>query len=258
MLILLPPSETKDSGGDGPPVDLDALWLPELAEPRRALFDALTGLAEDASATARALGISEAQAQELARVNAALWSSPTRPALARYTGVLYDALDVGAFTKAQRAKADARLAIGSALFGVVKAGDLIPNYRLSAGSKLPSPSGERAERSFGTLAAHWKPVLEPALAAADLGLVVDLRSGGYHQLGKAPGAVTATVVTERPDGSRAVVSHFNKHHKGLLARALATTRAEPTDLKGVAAVARKAGLRVETPSAAELVIVTQG
>lgn len=246
MLILLPPSETKDSGGDGPPLDLGALWLPGLAGARRALFDALTGLAADVSATARALGISEAQARELAKVNAALWSSPTRPALARYTGVLYDALGVAALTKAQRAKADARLAIGSALFGVVKADDPIPNYRLSAGSKLPG---------FGTLAAHWRPVLEPALAAEDLGLVVDLRSGGYHQLGKAPGAVTATVVTERPDGTRAVVSHSNKHHKGLLARALATTRAEPTDLKGVAAVARKAGMRVETPAVTELVIV---
>ncbi|MGL6234811.1 MAG: peroxide stress protein YaaA [Segniliparus sp.] len=247
MLILLPPSETKDSGGDGPPVDLGALWLPELADARRALVDALTRLSADVPATARALGISEAQAEELAQVNAALWSSPTRPALARYTGVLYDALAVATLTKAQRAKADARLAIGSALFGVVGAGDQIPSYRLSAGSKLPG---------FGTLAAHWKPVLEPALANAGLGLVVDLRSGGYHQLGKASGAITATVVTERADGSRSVVSHFNKHHKGLLARALATTRAEPADLKGVAAVARKAGLRVETPSATELVIVT--
>ncbi|ADG97712.1 protein of unknown function DUF328 [Segniliparus rotundus DSM 44985] len=247
MLVLLPPSETKAAGGDGAPLDLDALWLPELAAARRALLDALAGLSADVEATAGALGISAARAVGLAQVNAAVWSSPTLPALARYTGVLYDALDVASFTAAQRAKAETRLAVGSALFGVVRAGDQIPNYRLSAGSKLPG---------FGALAAHWKPVLEPALKDQESGLVVDLRSGGYRQLGKAAGAVTATVVTERPDFSRSVVSHDNKHHKGLLARALAISRAEPADLEGVAAVARKAGLRVETPSATELVIVT--
>ena len=53
------------------------------------------------------------------------------------------------------------------------------------------------------------------------------------------------VLSERPDGSRAVVSHFNKAHKGRLARALAVTRAEPSDAAGVAAVARRAGMRVE-------------
>jgi hypothetical protein len=42
-----------------------------------------------------------------------------------------------------------------------------------------------------------------------------------------------------------VVSHFNKAHKGKLARALAGSKAEPTDAAGVAAIARRAGLRVE-------------
>ena len=41
-----------------------------------------------------ALGVSDKQDDEIAR-NAALWTSPTMPAVARYTGVLYDALDVG-------------------------------------------------------------------------------------------------------------------------------------------------------------------
>jgi hypothetical protein len=42
-----------------------------------------------------------------------------------------------------------------------------------------------------------------------------------------------------------VVSHFNKAHKGRLARALVSSRAEPDDASKVAAVARKAGMRVE-------------
>jgi cytoplasmic iron level regulating protein YaaA (DUF328/UPF0246 family) len=53
------------------------------------------------------------------------------------------------------------------------------------------------------------------------------------------------VVTEMPDGRRKVVSHFSKFHKGLLARALAASRAEITDRSGVLRVARTAGLRIE-------------
>lgn len=246
MLVLLPPSETKSDGGKGAPLDLGELSLPKLTATRELLVDTLVELAADVEASSRALGLSAGQADEIAR-NAALWTSPTRPALERYTGVLFDALDARSFTRAQKAKALARLAIGSALFGVVRAGDPIPAYRLSGGSKLPG---------MGTLQSLWKPELAPALEAEDDGLVVDLRSGTYQQLGPVPGAVTATVLTEKPDGSRSVVSHFNKHHKGLLARALVVSRAEPSDVKGVARVAAKAGLTVEISSPTELVILT--
>ncbi|GAA4476364.1 peroxide stress protein YaaA [Rhodococcus olei] len=246
MLVLLPPSETKSDGGKGAPLDLGELSLPKLTATRELLVDTLVELAADVEASSRALGLSAGQADEIAR-NAALWTSPTRPALERYTGVLFDALDARSFTRAQKAKALSRLAIGSALFGVVRAGDPIPAYRLSGGSKLPG---------MGTLQSLWKPELAPALDAEDEGLVVDLRSGTYQQLGPVPGAVTATVLTEKPDGSRSVVSHFNKHHKGLLARALVVSRAEPSDVKGVARVAAKAGLTVEIASPTEFVILT--
>ncbi|MCP9623952.1 peroxide stress protein YaaA [Nocardia otitidiscaviarum] len=247
MLVLLPPSETKSDGGSGGPLDLDALSLPQLTKVRDRLCTELTALAADPDTARAALGLGKGADAEIAR-NAALRSSPTRPALDRYTGVLYDAFDAASFTKAQRAKAQARVGIGSALFGVVRAGDPIPAYRLSGGSKLPG---------LPTLQSVWKEVLPQALRDETEGeLVVDLRSGTYQQLGRVPGAVTATVLTERPDGSRTVVSHFNKHHKGLLARALVLTRAEPTDVRGLARVAEKAGLRVEIASPTELLVIT--
>jgi cytoplasmic iron level regulating protein YaaA (DUF328/UPF0246 family) len=140
------------------------------------------------------------------------------------------------------------LCIGSALFGLLSADDQIPAYRLSATSKLPGQP---------TLAARWRPVLEPLLAAlADDQLIVDLRSGSYVALGRAPAAVSVNVLAEYSDGRRAVVTHFNKAHKGRLARALAVTRAEPHDATAVAAVARRAGLRVER-SGNELTLVVR-
>jgi cytoplasmic iron level regulating protein YaaA (DUF328/UPF0246 family) len=244
VLVLLPPSETKAPGGDGAPLDLAALIAPELTAVRTELVEALVKLATDVPAARAALGLSPKQDDEIAR-NADLWVSPTMPALLRYTGVLYDALDVRSMTKAQRTRAGRRLAVGSALFGLVAAEDQIPAYRLSAGSQLPG---------LPTLRSLWKPALSPVLAAVD-DLVVDLRSGSYAALAPVPGAVTVDVLSERPDGTRSVVSHFNKAHKGRLARLLALTTAEPSDVGGLRRLLRRAGLHVEHDGGTRLTLV---
>ncbi len=175
--MLLPPSETKRSGGDGPGLRLRTIGSPELTPLRKELVGELVDLAADPEACRRALGISAGQDDEIVR-NATLLKSPTMPAIHRYTGVLYDALDVESLTGAAASRATARLAIGSALFGLLRADDLIPAYRLSAGSKLPGRPG---------LATRWRPALEPVLAdLAHRELVVDLRSGAYVGLGRLP------------------------------------------------------------------------
>ncbi|GAB3275381.1 peroxide stress protein YaaA [Parasphingorhabdus pacifica] len=244
MLVLLPPSETKATGGDGPPLDLGSLSHPELEPTRRELIDSLTGLAADVPESLRVLGLSQRQAGEVER-NAELCTSPTAPALERYTGVLYDALDVSTLSAAERKQADLRLAVASALFGVVRGTDRIPAYRLSGSTTLPG---------LGTLRAVWRPVLEPALTATDE-LVVDMRSGAYAALAKLPNAVSVRVLSEDATGKRKVVSHQNKSHKGKLARALAQAEDEPVDVDGLLTVASEAGLHVEREADRQLCVV---
>ncbi len=230
MLVLLPPSETKAPGGDGPPLRLDALSHPELTPVRRKLIDELVTLAGNVPAGLAALGLSERQRGELER-NAALWTAPTLPALHRYTGVLYAALDTVSLRPAQRD----RLAVASALFGLLAADDPIPAYRCSAACALPG---------VGSLRSLWRPVLAPWLAGVT-GLVVDLRSGGYIALGPVPGAITVQVLSDDGHGRRRPVSHHNKSHKGRLARLLATAPGEVSDADGVARIAQRGGLRVQ-------------
>ena len=231
MLIVLPPSETKAPGGSGPALDLEGLSFPTLTPVRSALIDELSGLeVTDAMAV---LGISEKLRPE-AEANRGLRTSPTMPALHRYTGVLFDALSAPTLPEL----AWDRLAVGSALFGGVRAGDLIPRYRLSGGTKLD----ERTMRS------RWGRLITEALAEEDF--VVDLRSGAYQQLGKVPGAVTVRV---EKDGK--VVSHFNKHYKGELARVLASTPAAASSAADVVDIARAAGLDISPTSATELTLV---
>jgi cytoplasmic iron level regulating protein YaaA (DUF328/UPF0246 family) len=246
VIVLLPPSETKRGGGDGPPLRIETLGSPELGSLRGDLVDELIALSDDRAACRQALGISASQDAEIDR-NAALRSAPTLPAIHRYTGVLYDALDIESLRGAAASRARARLAVGSALFGLLRADDAVPAYRLSASSKIPGRP---------TLAARWRPLLEPVLAElAREELIVDLRSGSYAALGRLPGAVAVDVLAEHPDGHRTVVSHFNKAHKGKLARVLAGSRSEPTDAAGVAAVARRTGLRVERRGSELTVVV---
>lgn len=213
---------------------------------RRTLADALVALSSDVPASLAALGLSERQRDEVAR-NARLWSAPTLPALRRYTGVLYDALDVASMRAAEFERARRRLVVASALFGLVRGGDPIPAYRLSGGGTLPG---------VGSLRRIWRPVLEPVLAEA-AGLVVDLRSGPYAALARVPDAVTVRVVTEDEAGRRRSVSHHNKAFKGRLAAALATGRTEPSTVDQVVTVAARAGMRLDRTGDRELELVAE-
>jgi hypothetical protein len=244
VLIMLPPSESKSSGSggtDGAPLDLDVLSAPELTPTRRKLIDTVVELAADVPASRAALGLSAKQDAEIAK-NAQLWTSPTAPALSRYTGVLYDALGAKNFDRAQRARAEQRLAIASALFGVLRPSDPIPSYRLSASSKLPG---------VGSLRTLWRPALTPVLAALPEP-VLDLRSGGYAALAPMPQAVTVRVVG--PDGR--TVSHFNKAYKGRLAAVLATSPRAAGTVDDVVSIARSAGLDLRRTGERELELHT--
>ena len=241
MLIVLPPSETKSFGGDHPPLDWDSLSFPELNSVRKQIAADLVALDDPFTV----LGISDKLAAEV-EANQQLLTSPTAPAILRYTGVLYDALSAGTLPN----EALQRLAIGSALFGVVRAGNLIPHYRLSGGTKLPT----RSSSTTPTLKSRWGGLITEVLSSAD-DLVVDLRSGTYQQLGRLKTAITVRVESVQPDGTRKVVSHFNKHYKGELARVLALSEQDPISIDEVAAIARAAGMTVEITSPTALTLV---
>ena len=206
MLVLLPPSEGKAPGGRGAPLDLERLSHPSLNPVRATVLDAVQTAAQtDPGGLQAALGCPAGEVEK----DALLSTSPTLPALRRYTGVVYEALSYGSLSAGGRRRANSALRVASALFGLLSPTDRIPAYRLSGGTSVPG---------LGSLASVWRPALEPELAA-HRGLVVDLRSGPYAALARAPHAVQVRVLRES-EGARTVVSHDNKHTKGLLARVL--------------------------------------
>lgn len=217
MLVLLPPSETKRAGGRRTPLDVDALCLPGLTASRERVIDALVALSADEEQAARVLKLSVAQRGQIA-VNAAVRDGPTLPAIDRYTGVLYDALDAASLSAAARRWLGGSVLIHSAPFGPVGALDRIPEYRLGAGVSLPG---------LASLRTVWADAVTSAITAAGPSFVLDLRSEAYVALGPIPASVPSAyvrVVTEGTDGAARALNHFNKHAKGELVRMLAQAR----------------------------------
>jgi cytoplasmic iron level regulating protein YaaA (DUF328/UPF0246 family) len=232
VLVLLPPSEGKATGSDGPPLDLAVLSFPALTKTRRALVRELVRLAKkDRAGLQTALGLSDKQRAEVDK-DALLLRAPTLPTMELYTGIVYDNLDFPSLAGTARTRAEESLLVASSLFGLLRPADRVPSYRLSGGTVLPGSGG---------LATRWRPVLEPVLAAQDE-LVVDLRSGVYAQLARVPGAVEVRVLREE-NGRRTVVSHDNKWTKGKLARALCMNDVQTVD--DVAQVGRMVSDAVE-------------
>ena len=253
MLILLPPSEGKTAPRRGKPLQLDSLGFPALAQSRAEVLDALVSLCTtDPLNAARTLGLGPTQAEEVSH-NAALRTAPAGRAAEVYSGVLYEALGLPSLTGAAKRRATQRVAITSSLFGLVRPADPIPAYRLAGNVKLPG---------LGAVSTFWSRRLDETLtAAAGRGLVVDLRSSTYAGFWRpspamAPRVVTLRVLHER-DGTRKVVSHFNKATKGRLVRALLEDGRTATSPSGLADVITDLGWKVEDgprPGVLDLVV----
>jgi cytoplasmic iron level regulating protein YaaA (DUF328/UPF0246 family) len=248
VLILLPPSEGKTAPRRGKPLDLELLSFSSLTSARAEVMEALvtlctTAAAGDVGKAAEVLGLGKTQADEVLR-NAALATAPTARADQVYSGVLYEALDLATLDASARRRATSWVAIASGLFGLLRPGDRIPAYRLSGSVSLPG---------IGQVSTFWNARLDEAVKeAAGRGLVVDLRSSTYASFWRPDAETAPRVVTTRVlhevDGTRKVVSHFNKATKGRLVRALLEDGGRPTSPARFAEHLRDLGWCVELGS----------
>jgi cytoplasmic iron level regulating protein YaaA (DUF328/UPF0246 family) len=239
VLLLLPPSEAKTPGGDGPTLaELGATSDDALYAARLRLLRAVASFCRRTPAQARAalkLPLGSAATDLAANITAR--DAPTMPALERFSGVLFAALDVSSLTAAERRRAQQSTLVFSGAFGALGGDEPVPPHRVPASATLPR---------VGRVSAYWKRVLTVALAPRieDEGLIVDLRSTDYAALWQprpeqASRVVTIRVLEER-GGRLQAVSWSAKHGKGLLARELLHTRPVGT-IDDVAAAAVRIG-----------------
>ena len=233
MRILLPPSEAKLPGGRGRPIGNRP---GPLEQPRQQVQHALTELLADPVAAAAALQLPPSVAEAALGLNRAVATGPTMPAIRRYTGIVYAGLDVAGLSAKARQLANQRLLIFSGLFGVLRATEPVPAYRVPAHAVLPG---------LGMVASFWRRQLTEPLAGplADLlgrrGPIVDLRSTDYAAMWQpAPGSalgrrlLTVRVLSRRPGGEYGVISYQSKLAKGRLAAVLLERTADGRPVRG--------------------------
>lgn len=179
MLILLPPSEKKKSATGSKKFDLSSLvFASELSDTRMAAL-------------------------------ASHDSSRTSPAIEIYDGVLYQGLNWKTLSAAEQKRANSKVLIVSAIFGLVKPIDLIFGYKEKIDNKL------------------WRDSIAKVATKYSDELIIDCRSSTYKGVWPINPVNTVEVrVFQVVAGERKVITHMSKKYRGELTRHLLT---QPTD-----------------------------
>jgi cytoplasmic iron level regulating protein YaaA (DUF328/UPF0246 family) len=212
--LLLPPSEGKAAGGDGPAWSAGLGQFSELEARRAAL---VRRLARIKGGNEKLLGVGGRHLAEARLANAALTASASLPAWRRYTGVVWNGLDVGTLPAGARRRAMSSVVVVSGLLGLAALDDPTPDYRLKVGASLAP---------FGKLSTWWRPALAAPLSAwASTRFVVDLLPNDHRAACAAAHLRGVSVAFVDRNGT--VAGHDAKAAKGRLARHVLTTRGHP-------------------------------
>jgi len=191
MLILLPPSEKKKAATNLEKFDLNSLsFTAELSAIR-------------------------------AQTTKGYDSSQTSPAIEIYDGVLYQGLGWHSLSATQKKRANSRVLIVSALFGLVKPLDQIFSYKEKIDNKL------------------WRDAIAEVSEKFINELVIDCRSSTYKNVWAVNPENTVEVRVFKVSGSeRSVITHMSKKYRGELTRHLLTQASDPVtpvDVQRIAA-----------------------
>jgi cytoplasmic iron level regulating protein YaaA (DUF328/UPF0246 family) len=209
LVLLLPPSEGKIAGGDGPAWSVDAGAFGVLAPARTRVTNALR---RHRGGTARMLGASGPLLRATRAANLALVGAPTLPAWQRFSGVVWEHLAPATLPAAARRRARAGVVVVNAVTGLAAWDDPVPDFRLKLSASVPP---------VGNLASFWRAPLSRALHDRLAGAtVVDLLPNEHRAAWIADADAYRLVrpALATPDGKPA--GHAGKAAKGRLARAL--------------------------------------
>ena len=206
MIILMAPSEGKKSGGEASKLDISSLVFNDMLNEQRLL---LTEKYRDILASSKRdikiemLGIKKENIIEHYE-HLDILDSPLLPAIERYDGVAFDYLDYDSLTADSKIYISKHLYIFSNLFGILRASDMIPDYRVKQGAKIGEYSPDKI----------YAPVMRELDKKFEGEDILDIRAGFYDKFYK-PKIPYATLKFLK---NGKVVSHWAKAWRGLVLR----------------------------------------
>lgn len=145
---------------------------------------------------------------------------PTAEAIEIYDGVLYQGLNWKDLSDANRIRANSRVLIISALFGLVRPKDQIFKYKLKIDNSL------------------WRESVAQVAVNFTDELIIDCRSSTYKGIWPVnPDRTVEVRVFKITDGVRSVITHMSKKYRGELTHHLLL---QPSDPKNPAELQRMA------------------
>ena len=224
FFILLPPSEGKAAGGSpGTSWDCESGTFGAVLGASRSEIAAV--LKKVKGGDAALLGVKGTHLARAQEANRALEKSATLPAWRRYTGVVWDHLDLESLPATQRTAQLKRILIPSGMAGLVRADDPLPDYRLKMGARL-SP--------MGLMSTWWRDDITAALIKiVKTRVVIDLLPQEHRSAFSWPDVPSAIRVDLVSKSGGVVGGHNAKAAKGLLAQHLLS--AQGSDISKIVA-----------------------
>ncbi len=206
MKILLAPSESKNSGGEGK-FDLGQLSFQELTPTREVLAKSYEEILQsnNIEAIKELFGIKKEQ--DIQKYPSTL-ASPTLKAIERYSGVAFDYIAYKELESSAKEYIDNSVILFSNLFGPILAKDPLPLYKVKQGSAI---AGIKPEQLYAKAA---KEPLDTYLKEHE---ILDLRAGFYNKFYK-PNKFYTTLKFLK---NGKVVSHWAKAYRGIVLKTAA-------------------------------------
>lgn len=215
-IILIPPSEGKALGGEGPAwSEAPGAREHPLHDPRTQVIEALRARLGQPGfrrpAASKLLGVGGEALDRALDADLHVDRAPTLAAIERYDGVLYQHLDAASFDARTHARLVRSVRILSGLWGVLRPDEPVPDYRLRMGVSLPG---------IGKLSTWWRrPVsdlLGGEIRTAELWNLLPQEHAAAFEAPPGTREVTAAFLRPGRDGRLVAVSHWNKALKGAL------------------------------------------
>jgi cytoplasmic iron level regulating protein YaaA (DUF328/UPF0246 family) len=211
LTILFSPSEGKHRGGADNKSEL--LFGMQL---RQDILNAYNSIAVDGDIASQKKMFGLKKPEEFERFASDIKNSLTCKAIERYDGVAYDYLDITTLDANAKAYLEDRLIIFSNLYGPIRGGDLIGEYKVKQGEMVADIAPDRYYKERCSLQ------LDELLADSD---ILDLRAGYYDKFYKPSKSFTTLKFIKNGK----VVSHWAKAYRGIVLREVAKAGIDSLD-----------------------------
>ncbi len=212
LQILFSPAENKYPDGNNASLNHLLFDLPK----RMSILNAYNTLvlSENKEALHKMFGLKKES--DLKRFSQDIFTAPTCKAIERYKGVAYEYLDIKSLDAHALSYLENHCIIFSNLYGPVRGGDFITDYKVKQGEMIGNIAPERYYKEA------FNDKLDALLESDD---ILDLRAGHYDKFYK-PSKAYTTLKFMKNDK---VVSHWAKAYRGIVLRELALAQIDSLD-----------------------------